>query len=100
MVLRVDAAKAALYGIPAAEVARAAQLALAGDDITPLHDGEVEVRDCRCVSGLAPQAKGGLDALLKLKLRGTLPTADGRTDTYEVALAELVTPTHRRRASA
>ncbi len=92
LVLRVDAAKAALYGIPAAEIARVAQLALAGDDITPLHDGKSKYAVAVRV-GLAPQAKGGLDALLKLKLRGTLPTADGRTDTFEVALAELVTPT-------
>ncbi len=91
LLLRVDTAKAAQYGIPAAEVARAAQLALAGQDITPLHDAQskyaVPVR-----VGLAPEAKGGLDALLKLKLRGQLPTVDGRIDTYEIALAELVTP--------
>jgi multidrug efflux pump subunit AcrB len=91
LLLRVDTAKATLYGIPAAEVARLARLALAGEDVTPLHDGQskyaVPVR-----IGLAPEAKGGLDAALKLKLRGQLPTADGRTDQYEIALAELVTP--------
>jgi len=91
LLLRVDTAKAALYGIPAAEVARLARLALAGEDVTPLHDGQskyaVPVR-----IGLAPEAKGGLEAALKLKLRGQLPTADGRTDQYEIALAELVTP--------
>jgi multidrug efflux pump subunit AcrB len=91
IVLRVDTAKAAMYGIPAAEVARLAKMALAGDDITPLHDGQskyaVPVR-----VGLAPEAKGGLEATLKLKLRGQLPTADGRTEQYEIALAELVTP--------
>jgi multidrug efflux pump subunit AcrB len=91
LLLRVDAAKAALYGIPAAEVARTARMALAGEDITPLHDGQskypVPVR-----VGLAPEDKGGLDAALKLKLRGQLPTVDGRTDQYDIALAELVTP--------
>jgi len=91
LLLRVDTAKAALYGIPAADAARAARLAMAGEDITPLHDGQskyaVPVR-----VGLAPEAKGGLEALLKLKLRGQLPTADGRTESYEIALAELVTP--------
>ncbi len=87
VVLRVDAAKAALYGIPVAEVARAARLALAGEDITPLHDGTskyaVPVR-----VALAPEAMGNLDAVLKLRLRGQ----DGNGRSYEVALAELVRP--------
>ncbi|MEW5882464.1 MAG: efflux RND transporter permease subunit [Pseudomonadota bacterium] len=87
VVLRVDAAKAALYGIPVAEVARAARLALAGEDVTPLHDGSskyaVPVR-----VALAPEAMGNLDTVLKLRLRGQ--DAGGRS--YEVALAELVRP--------
>ena len=86
IVLRVDAAKAALYGIPVAEVARAARLALAGEDITPLHDGHskyaVPVR-----MGLAPSQQGRLDAVLKLRLRGQ----DLGGQTYEVALSDLVT---------
>jgi multidrug efflux pump subunit AcrB len=85
IVLRVDAARAALYGIPVAEVARAARLALAGEDVTPLHDGAskyaVPVR-----VALAPEKTGRLDDVLKLRLRGQ--DAQGRT--YEVALAELV----------
>ena len=87
IVLRVDAAKAALYGIPVAEVARVARLALAGEDITPIHDGQskytVPVR-----VGLAASARGSLDAMLKLKVRGQ----DEKGQTYEVALAELVVP--------
>jgi multidrug efflux pump subunit AcrB len=87
VVLKVDAAKAALYGIPAAEVARAARLALAGEDITPLHDGSskyaVPVR-----VGIAATQQGRLDQVLKLRLRGQ----DERGQTYEVAMAELVTP--------
>jgi len=89
--LQVDTAKAALYGVPPAEVARMVRMALAGEDVTPLHDGQskyaVPVR-----IGLAPEDKGSLQAALKLKLRGQLPTADGRTESYEIALAELVTP--------
>jgi len=91
LLLRVDTAKAAVYGIPAAEVARVARLALAGEDVTPLHDAQSKYAKPVRI-GLAPEAKGGLEALLKLKLRGELPTVDGRTDTYEIALAELVTP--------
>jgi len=86
LLLRVDTAKAALYGIAASEVARAARLALAGEDITPLHDGRskytVPVR-----IGLAAEHKGRLDQMLKLRLRGQ----DARGQPFEVALAELVT---------
>jgi multidrug efflux pump subunit AcrB len=87
IVLRVDAAKAALYGIAVADVARTARLALAGEDVTPLHDAQskyaVPVR-----VALAPEKMARLDDMLKLRLRGT----DERGQTYEVALAELVAP--------
>ena len=86
-VLRVDAAKAALYGIAVADVARTARLALAGEDITPLHDGQskyaIPVR-----MALAPEKMGRLDDALKLRLRGT----NEKGETYEIALAELVHP--------
>jgi multidrug efflux pump subunit AcrB len=91
VVLRVDAAKAALYGIPVAEVARTARLALAGEDITPLHDGSskyaVPVR-----VGLSATQQGRLDAVLKLRLRGQDLSGQNGGQTYEVALAELVSP--------
>jgi multidrug efflux pump subunit AcrB len=87
VVLRVDAVKAALYGIPVSDIARTARLALAGADITPMHDGQskyaVPVR-----IALAPERMGHLDDVLKLRLRGT----DDKGRSYEVALAELVTP--------
>ncbi len=93
IVLRVDAAKAAQYGIPAAEIARIARLALASEDITPLHDGaskySVPVR-----IGLADSAKGSLDALLKMKVRGPDTVRDEATGLpYEIPLSELVRPT-------
>jgi multidrug efflux pump subunit AcrB len=87
VVLRVDAQKAAHYGIAAAEVARAARLALAGQDVTPLHDATskyaVPVR-----VGLPAESAGNLDAVLKLRLRGQ----DENGQSFEVALAELVRP--------
>jgi multidrug efflux pump subunit AcrB len=87
IVLRVDTAKAALYGIAVTDVARTARLALAGEDITPLHDGQskyaVPVR-----VALAPEKMGRLDDVLKLRLRGT----DEKGQTYDVALADLVRP--------
>ena len=93
IVLRVDTAKAAQYGIPAAEVARIARMALAGEDVTPLHDGAskyaVPVR-----IGLADSAKGSIDALLKLKVRSPDSVRDEQTGLpYEIALSELVRPT-------
>jgi multidrug efflux pump subunit AcrB len=93
IVLRVDTAKAAQYGIAASEVARIARLALASEDITPLHDGaskySVPVR-----IGLADSAKGSLDALLKMKVRGPDTVRDEATGLpYEIPLSELVSPT-------
>ncbi len=92
IVLRVDTAKAAQYGIPAAEVARVAKMALAGEDVTPLHDGAskyaVPVR-----LGLADSAKGSIDTLLKLRVRGPDSVRDEQTGLpYEIALSELVRP--------
>ncbi|HSQ10862.1 MAG TPA: efflux RND transporter permease subunit [Burkholderiaceae bacterium] len=93
IVLQVDTAKAAQYGIPANEVARIARMALAGEDVTPLHDGSskyaVPVR-----IGLADAAKGSMEALLKLKVRGPDTVRDEQTGLpYEIPLAELVRPT-------
>jgi len=93
IVLRVDTAKAAQYGIAASEIARIAQLALASEDITPLHDGaskySVPVR-----IGLADSAKGSLEALLKMKVRGPDNVRDEATGLpYEIPLSELVSPT-------
>jgi multidrug efflux pump subunit AcrB len=93
VVLRVDTAKAAQYGIPAAEVTRLIATALGGADVTPLHDGAskyaVPVR-----IGLADSSKGSLDALLKLRVRGDESVRDAATGLpFEVPLAELVRAT-------
>ncbi|MCK7496989.1 MAG: hypothetical protein MZW92_43435 [Comamonadaceae bacterium] len=64
---------------PGAPRSRArARLALAGEDITPLHDGQSASTRCRCASALPPRRKGELDALLKLQLRGAAPTRRAR----------------------
>jgi multidrug efflux pump subunit AcrB len=92
IVLRVDTSKAAQYGIPATEIARIARMALASEDVTPLHDGAskyaVPVR-----IGLADSARGSLDALLKLRVRGDDSVRDEATGLpYEIPLSELVRP--------
>ncbi len=68
MLLRVDQSKAALAGVSQRDVVEAVRLALAGENVTPLHTGttkyEVPVR-----LGLPPEAMGSLDNVLKLTVR-------------------------------
>ncbi|HEX6294990.1 MAG TPA: efflux RND transporter permease subunit [Burkholderiales bacterium] len=81
--LRVDQAKAALLGVSRRDVAETMRMALAGTEVTPLHDGqskyEVPVR-----IALPPERQAELAELLKLPLR----TPGGEL----VPLSELVTP--------
>jgi multidrug efflux pump subunit AcrB len=81
--LRVDQAKAALLGVSRRDVAETMRMALAGTEVTPLHDGqskyEVPVR-----IALPPERQAELAELLKLPLR----TPAGEL----VPLSELVTP--------
>jgi multidrug efflux pump subunit AcrB len=68
MLLRVDQAKAALMGVSRRDVVETMRMALTGDDVTPLHDGnskyEVPVRVV-----LPAERHGDLSELLKLTLR-------------------------------
>ncbi len=81
VVLRVDQRKAALLGIPPADVVQAMRVALDGEDITSLHDGQakysVPVR-----LNLSPEKQARLDPLLAM----TVKSASGDN----VPLAELV----------
>jgi multidrug efflux pump subunit AcrB len=87
IVLQLDVAKAAQFGIAAADVTRIAQLALGPADVAPLHDASSKyVRQVRI--GIADGEKGSLDALLKMKVRGR----DEQGVANEIALAELVRP--------
>jgi multidrug efflux pump subunit AcrB len=93
IVLRIDTAKAAQYGIAAGDVSRVIAAALGNADVTPLHDGAskyaVPVR-----IGLADSAKGSLDALLKLRVRGAETVREAATGLpFEIPLAELVRTT-------
>ena len=70
LVLRVAQAKAALLGIAQKDVVDTVRLGLAGEDVTPVHDGdskyEVPVRIT-----LPAERQNSLDQLLKLKLRAS-----------------------------
>jgi multidrug efflux pump subunit AcrB len=83
LVLKVDQAKASLLGVARRDVAETMRMALAGTEVTPLHDGqskyEVPVR-----IALPPERQAELAELLKLPIR----THSGEL----VALSELVTP--------
>ncbi|MFZ2388162.1 MAG: efflux RND transporter permease subunit, partial [Polaromonas sp.] len=81
VVLRVDQRKAALLGIPASDVVQAMRVALDGEDITSLHDGQskysIPVR-----LNLPPEKQARLNTLLTL----TVKSASGDN----VPLSELV----------
>jgi multidrug efflux pump subunit AcrB len=91
LVLRVDRAKASAMGVAQADVVQAVRAALSGDDVTPLHTGsakyEIPVR-----MQLPPEKQGGLDAILKLRVRA----ADGTL----VPLSEVVLVTRPEREQA
>ncbi|MGC2520580.1 MAG: efflux RND transporter permease subunit [Burkholderiales bacterium] len=88
LVLRVDRAKSALMGVAQRDIVLALRAALAGDEVTPIHDGrakyEVPVR-----ISLPPEQAGSAESLLKLRVR----SQDGNL----VPLSELLiaTPTQR-----
>jgi multidrug efflux pump subunit AcrB len=67
-VLKVDLRKAALLGIPAADVVRAMRVALAGEDVTALHDGQSKYSiPVRLTLPAEKQAR--LDTLLAMTLK-------------------------------
>jgi len=88
LLLRVDRSKASAMGVAQADVVQTVRAALSGDDVTPLHTGsakyEIPVRLL-----LPPEKQGGLDSIMKLRVRA----ADGTL----VPLSELVlvTPAER-----
>ena len=88
IVLRVDQGKAALLGVVQRDVVDTVRMALAGADVTALHDGqskyEVPVR-----LALPPERLSRVEELLKLSVRG----ANGAA----VPLSELVRPVENQR---
>jgi multidrug efflux pump subunit AcrB len=81
LLVTVDQRKAALAGVAQADIVHALRAGLAGDAVTPLHEGaakyEVPVKVV-----LPPEQGGRIEALLKLRVRA----ADG----HLVPLSELV----------
>ncbi|MCJ7799261.1 MAG: efflux RND transporter permease subunit, partial [Polaromonas sp.] len=90
LVLRVDQRKAALLGIPASDVVQAMRVALDGEDVTVLHDGQskygIPVR-----LNLPPEKQAGLDALLSLAVKSA------RGDNVPLSELVKVEPTTREK---
>ena len=88
LLLRVDRQKASSMGVAQADVVQTVRAALSGDDVTPLHTGsakyEIPVRII-----LPPEKLGGLESILKLRVRA----ADGTL----VPLSEVVLVTRSDR---
>jgi multidrug efflux pump subunit AcrB len=66
--VRVDQRKAALAGVSTSDVVNALRAALAGDDITALHDGQAKYGVPVRVT-VPPEKQGRLDALLAMTVR-------------------------------
>ena len=81
VVLHVLQSKAALLGVSQREIVDAVRMGLAGDDVTPVRNSGAKVELPVRIS-LPPEARGGVEALLKLRVRA----ADGQL----VPVSELV----------
>ncbi len=84
IVLRVNQAKAALLGVAQKDIVETVRLGLAGEDVTPLHDGESKYEIPVRIT-LPAEKQASLDSLLKLRVRA-LPAYGG----HLVPISELV----------
>jgi len=86
--VRIDQAKAAVFGVSRREVVETMRMGLAGSNIIPLHDGHSKYEVPVQVT-LPDEARGALDDFLKLTIR----TPGGAL----VPLSEVVTPIENER---
>jgi multidrug efflux pump subunit AcrB len=84
IVLRVNQAKAALLGVAQKDIVETVRLGLAGEDVTPLHDGESKYEIPVRIT-LPAEKQASLESLLKLRVRA-LPAYGG----HLVPISELV----------
>jgi len=84
VVLRVNQTKAALLGVAQKDIVDTVRMGLAGEDVTPLHDGEAKYEIPVRIT-LPAEKQSSLDSLLKLKVRA-LPAYGGQL----VPISELV----------
>lgn len=84
LVIRVDRAKAARYGISAADVNVVVQAAIGGQEITRVYEGE---QNFALTVRLAPQFRDNIDAIRAVPV--ALPNADSRAPPTYIALGDV-----------
>jgi len=68
IVLRVSQSKAALLGVAQKDIVEVVRLGLAGEDVTPVHDGEAKYEIAVRIT-LPAEQQNSIDQLLKLRVR-------------------------------
>jgi len=68
VVLRVSQSKAALLGVAQKDIVDVVRLGLAGEDVTPVHDGEAKYEIAVRIA-LPAEQQNSIDQLLKLRVR-------------------------------
>jgi multidrug efflux pump subunit AcrB len=68
VVLRVSQSKAALLGVAQKDIVEVVRLGLAGEDVTPVHDGEAKYEIAVRIA-LPAEQQNSIDQLLKLRVR-------------------------------
>jgi cobalt-zinc-cadmium resistance protein CzcA len=84
LVIRVDRAKAARYGLSVADMNAVVQAAIGGQEVTRVYEGE---RHFGLTVRLAPQYRDNVEAIRTIPV--ALPNADSRSPTLYIALADV-----------
>jgi multidrug efflux pump subunit AcrB len=87
IVLRVDQAKAAVLGIPAADLVGTMQVALAGEDVTSVHDRQAKFGVPLRLT-LPPEKQAQVETLLGLTVRGAHGAGVPMRELVEVVAVE------------
>jgi cobalt-zinc-cadmium resistance protein CzcA len=84
LVIKVDRAKAARYGITVADMNTVVQAAIGGQEVTRVYDGEMNFP---LTVRLAPQYRDNVDAIRSVPV--ALPNADPKSPTTYIALGDV-----------
>lgn len=88
LVIKVDRAKAARYGISAADVNAVVQAAIGGQEVTRVYEGE---QNFALTVRLAPQFRDTIDAIRSVPV--ALPNSDPKAPTTYIALGDVAAVT-------
>ena len=84
LVIQVDRAKAARYGITVADMNTVVQAAIGGQEVTRIYDGEMNFA---LTVRLAPQYRDNIDAIRSVPV--ALPNSDPKSPTAYIALGDV-----------